>query len=44
MKYFPTDIHSLSKIGGYKFLKNQTWPVNDIKFDNVVKKFHDNFF
>ncbi len=45
MKSFPTDIFSLIKNGGYKFLKNNpTWPVNDKKLIKVIRDFHDKFF
>ena len=45
MKFFPTDIFSLIEKGGYSFLKkNQKWPVNDKKFNKIIKDFHDRFF
>lgn len=42
---FPTDMYSLIKLGGYNFLeKEPKWPIQDEKFDKVIKKFHDHFF
>ena len=43
--FFPTDMYSLIKLGGYNFLKkNQKWPISDKKFDKIIKNFHQQFF
>ena len=45
MNSFPTDIYSLNKLGGLNFLeKNKSWPVNDFKFDEIINRFHKDFF
>ena len=45
MNSFPTDIFTLIENGGFSFLtKNQNWPVNDKKFNKIIKRFHDKCF
>ena len=45
MNLFPTDIQTLIQKGGSSFLlKNQIWPVNDKKFNQIIKRFQDDFF
>ena len=42
---FPTDIYTLNNCGGYKFVKkNYRWPVNDKKINDIINKFHNQFF
>ena len=39
MNSFPTDIFTLIENGGFSFLtKNQNWPVNDKKFNKIIKR------
>jgi hypothetical protein len=45
MNFFPTDIYSLIKAGGFNFLnKNQKWPVDDAKFNRAINNFHKKYF